>query len=42
MWILRSGARWCDLPERYGKWKTVRKRFSVGVMPVYGNGCSRR
>ena len=26
--VLRSGARWCDLPERYGKWKTVHRRFS--------------
>ena len=26
--MLRSGAHWCDLPERYGRWKTVHKRFS--------------
>jgi transposase len=27
LWILRSGARWSDLPTRYGKYKTVHKRF---------------
>jgi transposase len=28
LWIIRSGAHWHDLPERYGKYKTVHKRFT--------------
>ena len=26
-WILRTGAPWRDLPETYGNWKNVRRRF---------------
>ena len=27
LWILRTGAPWRDLPERYGNWKTIYSRF---------------
>jgi len=27
LWILRTGAPWRDLPERYGAWQTVYSRF---------------
>src|SRR2546430_10578887 len=27
LWIVRTGALWRDLPERYGPWRTVTSRF---------------
>lgn len=29
MWILRTGAPWRDLPDRYGPWQTVYDRFNL-------------
>lgn len=31
LWVLRSGAHWHDLPERYGKYKTAHKRLTRGA-----------
>ncbi|GKY87104.1 hypothetical protein STA1M1_09730 [Sinisalibacter aestuarii] len=28
LWVMRSTAQWHDLPDRYGKRKTVRKRLT--------------
>jgi transposase len=27
LWVLRSGMRWQDMPERFGRYKSVHKRF---------------
>ena len=27
LWRVRTGARWRDMPEKYGKWMTVYQRF---------------
>ncbi len=31
LWIARTGSPWRDLPEQYGKWNTVFKRYSDWV-----------
>ena len=28
-WTFKTGAPWRDLPERYGDWKNVHRRFSL-------------
>lgn len=28
LWILKTGAQWRDLPDRFGPWKTVYGRFA--------------
>lgn len=27
LWLLRTGAPWRDVPERYGPWRTIASRF---------------
>jgi transposase len=27
LWMARSGSRWRDLPERFGKYQTVKRRY---------------
>jgi len=31
LWILRTGAPWQDLPDRYGPYQTAHRRFQNGV-----------
>src|SRR5579864_133791 len=31
LWVLRTGAPWCDLPSRYGAYQTCHRRFQKWV-----------
>lgn len=41
-WILRTGAAWRDLPERFGKWQTVYDHFSKWSKDGTFDGILRR
>ena len=45
LWILRTGAPWQDLPERYGAYQTVHRRFQrwrkQGVVEAVLRGFAR-
>jgi transposase len=46
LWLLRTGAPWRDLPERYGPWRTVASRFyrwqRAGIWSQLFAACKRK
>ena len=40
-WVLCSGAKWRDLPERYGPWSTYMTDSASGVMMALSMPCWR-
>ena len=41
LWVIRTGAPWRDLPERYGPWPTVYSRFQRGRKAGLGSSLCR-
>lgn len=45
LWMARSGARWRDPPERFGDYRTVKRRYydwvERGVLQYFFNALSR-
>jgi transposase len=41
LWILRTGAPWYDLPDRYPPYQTCHRRFSSGSAPDGSRACCR-
>lgn len=41
LWVLRSGMRWQDMPELYGKYKSTHKRFTRWAATGVGQDLSR-
>jgi putative transposase len=42
LWIVRTGSPWRDLPQAFGDWNSVFRRFSRWSVKGFGSGSSRR